>query len=81
MVVDHLELLVYFFPIDGIFSKYVHKCMARKQRTRGSVWVILVLLIMVYPSRHITDKFTNLPDKERLGDALAIGRETKTINS
>ena len=54
--------------------------MARKRMTMGSGAVILVLLKMVCPFKHIRDKLPNLPDKQRLEDAIIIRREIKSIN-
>ena len=54
--------------------------MARKRRTMGSGAVISVLLKMVHPSKHIRDKFPNLPDKQRLEGAVVLRKEVKSIN-
>ena len=54
--------------------------MACKRRTMGSGAVILVLLKMVHPSKHIRDKFSNLPDKQRLEGAVVLRKEIKSIN-
>ena len=54
--------------------------MARKRRTMGSGAVISVLLKMVHPSKHIRDKFPNLPDKQRLEGAVVLRKEIKSIN-
>ena len=54
--------------------------MARKRRMMGSGVVILVLLKMVHPSKHIRDKFPNLLDKQRLEGSVIIREETKSIN-
>ena len=54
--------------------------MAHKRRTMGSGAVISVLLKMVYPSKHIRDKFPNIPDKQRLEGAAILRKEIKSIN-
>ena len=35
---------------------------------------------MVHPSKHIRDKFPNLPDKQRLEGVVVLRKEIKSIN-